>query len=107
MKELAMQMARAIGASRGDELAELVREHWELQRGLHPGIPTPLIDELIERAYGAGAIGAKALGASGGGCVLLIATDETVEQVRRVVAPLAEPLVFTIDRRGFHATVTT
>lgn len=107
MKELAMQMARAIGASRGDELGELVREHWELQRGLHPGIPTPLIDEIIARAYRAGAIGAKALGASGGGCVLLIATDETVEQVRRVIAPLAEPLIFTIDRRGFHATVAT
>lgn len=107
MKELAMQMARAVGAARGDELGELVREHWELQRGLHPGIPTPLIDEIIERAYGAGAIGAKALGASGGGCVLLIATDETVEQVRRMIAPLAEPLVFTIDRRGFHATVAT
>jgi D-glycero-alpha-D-manno-heptose-7-phosphate kinase len=107
MKELAMQMAKAISASRGDELGALVREHWELQRGLHPGIPTPLIDEIIERAYGAGAIGAKALGASGGGCVLVVATDETVEQVRRVIAQLAQPVVFTIDRRGFHATVTT
>ena len=106
MKELAMEMARAIGVSNADDLGQLVREHWTLQRGLHPGIPTPLIDEIIERAHGAGALGAKALGASGGGCVLCIASDETVEQVRRAIAPLAEPLVFTLDRRGFHASVT-
>jgi D-glycero-alpha-D-manno-heptose-7-phosphate kinase len=107
MKELAMEMTRAIGASNGDELGELVREHWELQRSLHPGIPTPLIDEIISRADGAGALGAKALGASGGGCVLCIASEESAEQVRRAIASLAAPLVFTIDRRGFHATVTS
>jgi len=107
MKELAMQMARAVAASSGDELGELVREHWELQRSLHPGIPTPLIDDIVQRAYGAGALGAKALGASGGGCVLCIASDETAEQVRRAIAPLAEPLILTIDRRGFHATITS
>lgn len=107
MKELAMQMSKAIGASSGDELGELVREHWELQRSLHPGIPTSLIDEIVERAYGAGALGAKALGASGGGCVLCVASDENAEQVRRAIASLAERLNFTIDSRGFHATVTS
>lgn len=106
MKELAIQMAKAIGSSSGDELGELVREHWEVQRTLHAGISTPLIDEIVDRAYGAGALGAKALGASGGGCVLCVASDETAEQVRRAIAPLAEPLNLTIDRRGFHATIT-
>lgn len=106
MKELAMEMARAIGVSNADDLGQLVREHWTLQRDLHPGIPTPLIDEIVERAYGAGALGAKALGASGGGCVLCIASDDTIEQVRRAIVPLAEPIIFTLDRRGFHASVS-
>lgn len=102
-----MQMARAISASNTDDLGELVREHWMLQRGLHPGITTPLIDRIVETAYSTGALGVKALGASGGGCVLCIASDETIEQVRRAIVPLAEPLVFTLDRRGFHSSVTT
>ncbi len=51
------------------------RKHWEHQRALHPAIPTPLIDEIVKRAAGAGALGSKAMGASGGGCVLVIAGE--------------------------------
>ena len=106
MKELAMDMTKALTESNVNTLGELVREHWDHQRSLHPGIPTPLIDEMIDRAYKSGAIGAKALGASGGGCVLCIAEEGEEESLRRALAPMAQPVIFTIDRRGFHATVT-
>jgi len=104
MKELALNMTKALASGAVDDLGALVREHWEHQRSLHPGIPTPLIDEIIQRAYANGAIGAKALGASGGGCVLCIAADGESDALRRALAPLAQPVIFTIDRRGFHAT---
>ena len=106
MKELAMDMTKALVESSVDTLGALVRDHWDLQRSLHPGIPTPLIDEMIDRAYKSGAIGAKALGASGGGCVLFIAEEGEEESLRRALTPLAQPIVFTIDRRGYHATAT-
>ena len=73
MRELAERMADALAAGNIDTLASLVGEQWTHQRSLHPAIPTPTIDEVIARGTEAGAAGAKALGASGGGCVLLIA----------------------------------
>jgi D-glycero-alpha-D-manno-heptose-7-phosphate kinase len=93
-------MAESLGAGDIDALAALVAEQWMHQRSLHPAIPTPLIDEIIARGTNAGAAGAKALGASGGGCVLLIARDGRSDEVRSAVAPLGELLSFTVDEYG-------
>ena len=100
MRETAEQMADALASGDIDGLAALVAEQWIHQRSLHAAIPTPLIDEIIERGSKAGAAGAKALGASGGGCVLLIARDGRSDDVRNAVAPLGELLSFTVDEHG-------
>ena len=101
MKRLAEEMAAALSAADVDALGTLVGEHWTHQRALHPAIPTPLIDAILAEASRHGAPGGKALGASGGGCVLIIAPDDGVERVRRAVEALAEPLAITLDERGF------
>jgi D-glycero-alpha-D-manno-heptose-7-phosphate kinase len=100
MGELAEQMARAVASADFASLASLVGEQWVHQRALHPAIPTPLIDTIIDHARRAGASGAKALGASGGGCVLVLASEERVAEVRAAIAPLGELLPFTIDEQG-------
>ena len=91
---------RRARAGNVDALATLVAEQWMHQRSLHPAIPTPLIDDIIARAQAAGAIGAKALGASGGGCVLVIARADRVDAVRKAVESLGEMLPFTIAGDG-------
>jgi D-glycero-alpha-D-manno-heptose-7-phosphate kinase len=100
MRANAEQIAVALGAGDLDRIASLVSEQWAHQRSLHSAIPTPLIDEIISKARGAGALGAKALGASGGGCVLLIAGEGRSDDVRTVVASLGEVLPFTVATRG-------
>jgi len=100
MKALAVQMADALQVSDLDALGGLMAEHWVHQRSLHPAIPTPRIDEIITRARAAGATGWKAMGASGGGCVLVISPSEHVESVRRAVASLGDPLAFALDSGG-------
>jgi D-glycero-alpha-D-manno-heptose-7-phosphate kinase len=100
MRETAEQMPDALATGNIDALAALVAEQWTHQRSLHPAIPTPAIDEIIARASEAGSLGAKALGASGGGCVLVIARANRVDQVRAAVAPLGELLSFKIDLTG-------
>ena len=102
MRATAEQMADALESGDIDGLASLVAEQWRHQRSLHPAIPTPLIDEIIERGIRAGAAGAKALGASGGGCVLLIAHAGREDDVRTAVAPLGELLSFAVDLHGVH-----
>jgi D-glycero-alpha-D-manno-heptose-7-phosphate kinase len=100
MRETAERMADALAGGDIDALAALVAEQWMHQRSLHPAIPTPLIDEVIERGVRAGGMGAKALGASGGGCVLLIAREGRDEELRSAVAPLGELLPFSVDQQG-------
>jgi len=105
MKALARAMAEELADEYVDALGELVWEHWQHQRSLHPSIPTPLIDTILERARAAGARGGKALGASGGGCVLIIAGEDTVEPVTAAVTELAPQLVpVKIDDAGLTCT---
>jgi D-glycero-alpha-D-manno-heptose-7-phosphate kinase len=105
MRALAVQMIRALERESVDELGQLVGEHWEQQRTLHEKITTPAIDTLLDTARAHGALGGKALGASGGGSVLIIAPAERVDEVRVRVSPLARLLPFVVDREGAHVTV--
>jgi D-glycero-alpha-D-manno-heptose-7-phosphate kinase len=101
MKALARAMADALCEHEIDELGDLVWEHWQHQRSLHRSIPTPLIDAILERARASGARGGKALGASGGGCVLIIAGDDDVDRVTAAVTELSPHLVpVEIDESG-------
>ena len=100
MRELAEQMVAEVAAGDIEDLGEMVGEHWEFQRALHQAIPTPLIDQIIAVARKAGAIGGKALGASGGGCVLLFAREDAVGNVRRAIEPLGTLVPFQIALDG-------
>jgi D-glycero-alpha-D-manno-heptose-7-phosphate kinase len=100
MRELAIDMAAALARADIDSLGELLHEHWQHQRSLHPSIPTPRIDDIVARSRQAGALGAKAMGASGGGCVLVISRRGGVDRVREAVRPLGEILEFGIDEGG-------
>jgi D-glycero-alpha-D-manno-heptose-7-phosphate kinase len=104
MRELAEEMAKALERADVDALAAHVGEHWVHQRSLHAAIPTKRIDAIIERARNAGAVGAKALGASGGGCVLVMARDGLEEQVASAVSSLGPLLPFAIAERGVETS---
>jgi D-glycero-alpha-D-manno-heptose-7-phosphate kinase len=100
MRALAEEIAASLEAGDLDSVGGLVGEHWLHQRALHPAIPTPLIDEIASRASAHGAIGSKAMGASGGGCVLVIAAGESTERVRAAIEPLGAILPFRLDTGG-------
>jgi D-glycero-alpha-D-manno-heptose-7-phosphate kinase len=100
MKGLAGQMIEALGRGDLDTLGALVGEHWTHQRALHPAIATARIDAIMDRGRDAGAIGGKALGASGGGCVVLIAGDGAVDRVRAAVSPLGDEISFAVADAG-------
>jgi D-glycero-alpha-D-manno-heptose-7-phosphate kinase len=102
MRDLAREMIAALDGGDVRALGALVGEHWVHQRALHPAIPTPLIDHLLDVAGRAGALGGKALGASGGGCILAIAPEDRVAEVRAALEPLARLLPVRIARRGFE-----
>lgn len=106
MASLAPQMAAALAAGDIDRLGQLLARQWDAQRALHPTISTPLIDRIVTDAAAAGALGTKALGASGGGCVLVIAAAGTESDVRDAVARHATLLPLEVARRGVHVHST-
>jgi D-glycero-alpha-D-manno-heptose-7-phosphate kinase len=101
-KRLALLMADALEGGDVDALGELVGEHWVHQRALHPSITTERIDAIQAACERANALGMKALGASGGGCVMAVARDGDEDRLAAALAPLGERLHFEVDRSGFH-----
>ena len=100
MKSLAVDMAHALRSGDVRALGALVGEHWLQQRSLHPRISTPRIDAIEEAAYKAGAVGMKALGASGGGCVMVMTAERDTARVAQAVSGLAERLDWRVARSG-------
>jgi len=100
MKELAREMASALERGDLDAVGEGLAEHWRHQRELHPSIPTARIDEIVATARGNGAVGAKAMGASGGGCVLVLGRPERMDALRSALDGLGEPVAFGLDEDG-------
>jgi D-glycero-alpha-D-manno-heptose-7-phosphate kinase len=100
MRSLAEEICSFLEDGDLDSVGALVGEHWRHQRALHPAIPTVLIDEIVSRAYAAGALGSKAMGASGGGCVLVIAAENSADRVRAAIGPLGTFVRFRLDTEG-------
>jgi len=100
MRELAEEMARLLERGDVDGIGGLLAEHWQHQRALHPSIPTPRIDEIVAQSIRAGALGAKAMGASGGGCVLVVCRSNNASRVREAVRSLGTFIDFDVDDSG-------
>ena len=100
MKAIAREQADALKRGDVDALGASLDEQWQHQRSLHPAIPTERIDEIVAAAKKAGALGAKAMGASGGGCVLIIDREDGAPNVRMAVSQLGKFVDFTLDMHG-------
>jgi D-glycero-alpha-D-manno-heptose-7-phosphate kinase len=106
MAALAHDMSAALCGADIDHLGALLAQQWAAQRALHPTITTPLIDRIVADVAHAGALGTKALGASGGGCVLVIARDDRVAAVRAALEQHATLLPLRVARTGVQVHVT-
>jgi len=88
-----------------DRLGALLNENWTAQKQLHPSVTTERLDSLVGTALANGAIGAKATGAGGGGCLLCLAEAGAggglVEGMRDAGASL---IPFRFDWYGVHLT---
>ena len=76
-----------------------VNENWRLKRSVHQAISNNFIDNVIQKAYAAGAVAAKVCGAGGGGFVYLIVPPSMQKSVRQSLGGLNE-LRFKFDQEG-------
>ncbi|MBI5956206.1 MAG: GHMP kinase [Chloroflexi bacterium] len=103
IKAVAERMRRALLSSDYQALAHLLSENWAEQMKLHASVTSPEIDALFARATRHGALGGKALGAGGGGCLLFLCQPGKAGVVRAELASAgAQVLDFDFDTRGLQ-----
>ena len=85
LKGIAVEMKEALMAGDLDVFAELLSENWENQKRLHPSVTNDQIEKLFDTAKGAGALGGKACGAGGGGCLLFYAGADCEHLLRKAL----------------------
>ncbi len=85
LKQIADEMKVALLQADLKTFGQLLSENWENQKKLHPSVTNPQIDALFDTALANGALGGKACGAGGGGCVLFYCAPDQEHRVRRVL----------------------
>ncbi len=103
---LAQAMRAALEKPDWEEAGRLLRLEWEHRRRNVPTITTPLIDRLVRATRRAGALGAKACGAGGGGCVFFLVEPDAKERVSAIIEREgAQVLPVRVARRGVRVRV--
>jgi len=101
IRDTAVDMRAALVRGDWDATGRAIAEEWDNRKRLAPGVTTPLIEELIARARGAGATAAKVCGAGGGGCLFCFGPPEKAPAVRAALAAGGARLIdFTFERHG-------
>lgn len=100
-KELAVAMKTALLRGRVDEFGTLLGQAWVEKRRMSDRISTPLIDEAVETALAAGALGGKVTGAGGGGHLIFVCEFERMHLVADALIKLGLTVgEFTFTREG-------
>ncbi len=101
MKSIASEMKVALMKEDMKTFADLLSRNWECQKKLHPSVTNETIENIFSAAKGNGAIGGKACGAGGGGCVLFYCQPEREHKVRRALENEGATVIdFNIDFFG-------
>lgn len=103
LKDITLDMKRALLQSRLDNFGALLHAGWENKKRLASGITNPGIDTMYEAAIRAGAIGGKVLGAGGGGYLLLSCPSTRRHAVSRACeAEGGSPVPFLFEATGLR-----
>jgi len=86
------------------ELGMLLREAWCVKKELADGVTTPAIDAIHRAAMRAGALGAKLVGAGGGGFMLILAEPQNHAAIRETLKGLIE-VSFSIGSPGSRIVI--
>ena len=107
LKRVAYETKNALLAGNLADFACLLEENWQNQKQLDPSVSNARIDHLFEVAKSAGAIGGKACGAGGGGCILFYCGENQEHLVRKaLLAEGAQIIEFNLEDEGLHVWVS-
>jgi D-glycero-alpha-D-manno-heptose-7-phosphate kinase len=104
---IARRMRDALDRQDWDAAGRELAAEWDNRKRLAPGVTTPAIDGLLDRAKAAGAVAGKVCGAGGGGCLFCLVPPERHADVSRALASAgARVLPFEIEEQGVQLRAT-
>lgn len=107
MKAISVSMKDALLDGNLIRFAGLMAQNWECQKRLHPSVTNETIERIFAAALENGAIGGKACGAGGGGCVIFYCRPEKEHQTRRALEREGATILdFNIDPYGAETWTT-
>lgn len=98
MKQLAEELRDALNENNLTTFGEILHKGWLLKRELASAITNNEIDQHYEKAFGAGALGGKLLGAGGGGFLLFYCQEEKKENIKAALQ--LQEIPFEFDSQG-------
>jgi D-glycero-alpha-D-manno-heptose-7-phosphate kinase len=99
--QAAASMRDALEAGDWTAVGMLMAAEWHARKRLAPGVTTPEIDQLLDRARFAGALAGKVCGAGGGGCLVCIVDPARKAEVETTLsAGGARVLRFAVETHG-------
>lgn len=103
LRRLAGDMRESLLAADYAVFGRLLSENWECQKALDNSVSTARLDAILESALRTGAIGGKACGAGGGGCLLLACEpDRRVPLTASLSGAGLQTLDFDFDTYGVY-----
>ena len=105
IRDAAVQIRAALLANDWNAVAETMRTAYPNRKRLAPGITTPHMDRLVEKALANGAEAAKVCGAGGGGCIAFLCAEGRKPEVERALVEAGgEILKWEVAREGLVVT---
>jgi D-glycero-alpha-D-manno-heptose-7-phosphate kinase len=86
IRDSARAMRAALLTGDWKEVGNIMRDAYPNRKRLAPGITTPQMDKLVEKALANGAVAAKVCGAGGGGCIAFLCSEGRKQDVERALA---------------------
>ena len=103
IRDTAIAMRTALERGDWDAVGRQIAIEWENRKRLAPGVTTPTIETLIERAQAAGATAAKVCGAGGGGCLFCFGPPEAHGAIAQALASGGARLLdYRIETEGLR-----
>ncbi len=103
LKAIAESTKTALIRGRLTDFGELLTENWVNQKKLHSSVTNEQIDKLFHIANAHGAIGGKACGAGGGGCLLFYCQPTREHSVRQKLEEAGTQVIdFNFDFNGLQ-----
>lgn len=108
MKGVALEIRDSIRSGRIEEIGSLIHKNWLCQKKLYNGISTQHMEKFFTTAMKNGAIGGKACGAGGGGCLFFIAKEGKREKLENSLREIGgDILKFRISMEGVRVRKET